>query len=93
MGLVRSLSAVIERLLIGAAFAAAAMPGPTRQDRQTVTGAYERAVEVMRPVTRDAQLQLETKGAQGRKNALLDNMHLSEEPPFVQPPLSGAWHP
>jgi hypothetical protein len=93
MGLVRSLSAVMERLLVGAVLAAATLPTPARQDRQTVTGAYERAVEALRPVTRDAQLQLETRGAQGRKNALLDNMHLSEEPPFVQPPLSGAWHP
>jgi hypothetical protein len=92
MGLVSQPRVMVARLFVGAALATA-VGVPPRADRQTVTGAYERAVISLRPITRDSQLQLETKGAQGRKNALLDNTHLSEEPPLVQPPLSGAWHP
>jgi hypothetical protein len=67
-------------------------PPPPAPERQTGKGALDRANRRLDWWTRQGRPAHETTGTWGRKNALIDNMHLSEEPPLVQPPLSGRWH-
>ena len=66
-------------------------PPPAAVARQTLRASHERATRKLEPLTRAGRLEHETVGAQGRTNALIDNLHEVEEPALVQPPLSGPW--
>jgi len=68
------------------------LPPPSAPERrETVGGAYSRAMNELELVNREQQLERVNEGAQGRKNALRTNARQSEVPPLGTPPLSGDW--
>ena len=79
----------------GSLFALALLLAPPLSNpperRETIGGAYARAVDLLEPFTREYELQRENYGAQGRKNALRQNARQAEVPPLGIPPLHGDW--
>jgi hypothetical protein len=76
--------------LFGAALLLAPLSAGARPS--AVAERYRRALDKLEPITRGADLPRQNQGAHGRINAVLGETHLSEEPPLVQPPISGPWH-
>jgi hypothetical protein len=78
-------------LWLAAALVLTVPPPNPPERRETVGGAYARALDALELPSREYQLQRRNQGAGGRLNSLRLNARQSEAPPLGTPPLHGDW--